>query len=97
MKQEPVQYPDFDYAASQLSAFSLCIDIFIISLKNGRLVKFQPKDIAHFKEWLIRYKVRDIAVDNGLPADDEKPTPIKPLKAFLKLFKKIKNERNKNN
>jgi len=65
MDKEPVFYPDFDYPATQLSAFSLCIDTFIISLKNGEIVSFEPKEKAHFKEWLNRFKVRDINVDKG--------------------------------
>jgi hypothetical protein len=31
-------YPEFDYPASHLSAFTLCIDVFIVSLKNGEIV-----------------------------------------------------------
>ena len=66
MEKEHNFYPDFDHPASQLSAFSLCLDVFIISLKSGEIVHFKPKEITHFKEWLYRSKVRDIEVDDGL-------------------------------
>lgn len=66
MDSKDIFYPEFKHPASQLSAFSLCIDVFIISLKNGEIVRFKPSDIEHFKEWLSRFKVRDIAVDDGI-------------------------------
>lgn len=43
MDNKHIFYPEFDHPASQLSAFSLCIDVFIISLKNGEIVKFKPR------------------------------------------------------
>ncbi|RDC55352.1 hypothetical protein DU508_17415 [Pedobacter chinensis] len=90
MEKEPVFYPDFDYTASQLSAFSLCIDIFIISLKNGEIVKFKPNDIAHFKEWLNHFKVRDVAVDDGLSHVDRTANLSKPTNGFFNLIKRRK-------
>mgnify|MGYP007089894528 CR=1 FL=1 len=67
MDNEHIFYPEFDYPASHLSAFTFCIDVFIISLKNGEIVRFKPHEIAPFKEWLVRFKVRDITVNDGLP------------------------------
>ena len=58
MENEHIFYPEFDYPASHLSAFTLCIDVFIVSLKNGEIVRFKPHEIAHFKEWLNHFKVR---------------------------------------
>lgn|GEM_PF-1329698 len=66
MENEHIFYPEFEHPASQLSAFSLCIDVFIISLKSGEIVRFKPPEPAHFKEWLCRFKVRDIAVNDGM-------------------------------
>ncbi|WP_026712949.1 hypothetical protein [Flavobacterium daejeonense] len=71
MEKELIFYPDFDHPASQLSAFSLCIDAFIISLKTGEIVKFKPTEIAHFKEWLNLVNVRDIEVNDGLSSGSE--------------------------
>lgn len=65
MDNEHIFYPDFDHPASQLSAFTFCIDLFILSLKNGEIVRFEPEDILHFGEWLKKNGVRDIRVDNG--------------------------------
>lgn len=81
-------YPDFDLPASQLSAFSLCIDVFIISLINGEIVRFKPKEIAHFKEWLCRFNVRDIAVNDGIPHVYKRVNLSKP--GFFKLIKRRK-------
>lgn len=81
-------YPNFDHPASHLSAFSLCIDVFIISLKNGEIVKFKPDDIAHFKEWLDRFKVRDIAYDNGMPPDNRTSNSSKSNLIFFNVSKR---------
>lgn len=94
---EHIFYPDFDHPASQLSAFSLCIHVFIISLKNGEIVRFKPNDIGHFKKWLYTFKVRDIALDDGISSVNIKPDLSKPLGNFFNLTKRNKNERRKNN
>lgn len=90
MDNEHIFYPEFDHPASQLSAFSLCIDVFIISLKNGEIVKFKPNDIAHFKEWLNRFKVRDIAVNDGISHRNKTVNSSKPVNGFFNLIKKRK-------
>lgn len=59
MENEHIFYPDFEHSASELSAFSLCVDTFIISLKNGEIVHFTPAEVSHFQEWLSRFEVRD--------------------------------------
>ncbi|MDV3559506.1 hypothetical protein CMU69_08140 [Elizabethkingia anophelis] len=90
MDNAHIFYPNFDYPASHLSAFSLCIDIFIISLKNGEIVKFKPDDIANFKEWLDRFKVRDVAADDGISHVDRTANLFKPTHGFFNLIKKRK-------
>lgn len=60
-------YPDFEYAGSQLSAFALSIDTFVISLKDGNTTRFRPEDVEDFKKWLAKHRVRDIAIDDGIP------------------------------
>jgi len=67
-------YPKFDYKASELSAFSFCIDTFIISLKNGLIIQFVADDTKKFKDWLANHKIRDIRKDSGVP---ERATVIK--------------------
>lgn len=62
---EATTYPGFNFDASQLSAFALSVDTFIIALKNGNIVHHSPKDIEHFKKWLVQNRVRDISVDKG--------------------------------
>ncbi|MCT3639639.1 MULTISPECIES: hypothetical protein [Weeksellaceae] len=92
MENEPVFYPDFTHPASQLSAFSLCIDVFIISLKNGEIVKFKPNDIAHFKEWLNRFKVRDVAVNDGLSHTNRTTNLSEAPNGFFNLIKRSKRK-----
>lgn len=92
MEKEPVFYPEFDYPASQLSAFSLCIDVFIIALKNGEIVRFKPNEIAHFKEWLNRFKVRDIAVNDGISHTNRTTNLSEAPNGFFNLIKRNKRE-----
>ncbi len=56
-------YQGFDYAASELSAYAFCLGIFIISLKNGRIIRFEPADDKDFKKWLGTNNIRDIDSD----------------------------------
>ncbi|MBN8784278.1 MAG: hypothetical protein J0G98_14560 [Terrimonas ferruginea] len=53
-------YPAFNIPAAELSAFTVSIDLFIISLKNGELIRFTPDDVGRFYDWLISHNVRDI-------------------------------------
>lgn len=53
-------YPALNIPDSELSAFTVCIDLFIISLKNGELIRFTPDDVGRFYDWLISHSVRDI-------------------------------------
>lgn len=82
MEKEPVFYLNFEHPVSQLSAFSLCIDVFVISLKNGKIVRFKPQDIVHFEEWLRKYSIRDIRVDTGIPVDYTTARLYKSVKRF---------------
>lgn len=92
MDNAHVFYPEFNYPASQLSAFSLCIDVFIISLKNGDIVKFKPNEIVHFKEWLNHFKVRDIAVNDGLPDANRTTNLSEAPNGFFNLIKRSKRK-----
>lgn len=67
MGTENNKYPGFEYQASELSAFILSIDTFIISLKNGRITHFCPGETEEFKKWLNANSVRDISIDDGVP------------------------------
>jgi len=60
-------YPEFEYPAGQLSAFSYSVGTFVISLKSGVIIQFTPKDTEEFKAWLDLHRVRDISVDIGIP------------------------------
>ncbi|AZA92884.1 MAG: hypothetical protein J0H29_00075 [Sphingobacteriales bacterium] len=92
MDSKDIFYPEFEHPASQLSAFSLCIDVFIISLKNGEIVSFKPNEIAPFKEWLDRFKVRNIAVNDGIPHANRTANLSKAPNGFFNLIKRSKRK-----
>lgn len=54
------RFAGFPHDAKALSAFALCIDIFIITLKTGEMVQHQPTDVPAFKQWLLRHGVRNV-------------------------------------
>lgn len=60
-------FPEFNYRAAELSAYTFTIDTFIISLKNGQLTHFIPKDKEAFVAWLTKNRIRDIRKDDGIP------------------------------
>jgi hypothetical protein len=45
-------FPGLSYTAKELSAYALCIDVFIISLASQEIVRFAPADVAAFRQWL---------------------------------------------
>lgn len=56
-------YPGFGHPASELSAFTNTLDVFIISLKDGAIVQFTPEDTHGFLSWLQKNSVRNINTD----------------------------------
>lgn len=67
-------------------------------LKTGNCT-FKPNEIAHFKDWLDRFKVRDIEVDKGIPYVTRTPNLSKAPNGFFNLIKlsKKENEQRTNN
>ncbi|WP_298737429.1 hypothetical protein [uncultured Chitinophaga sp.] len=63
-------YPGLKHKASELSAFAVAIDTFIISLKNKELIRFIPDDPKRFRTWLTAHGIRDV--------DREKHQDVKP-------------------
>ncbi len=59
------KYPDFDYTATELSAYTFSVGVFIISLKSTNVVHFTPDDVEAFEKWLIKHHVRDIRKNKG--------------------------------
>ncbi|MCB0697014.1 MAG: hypothetical protein KDC07_06600 [Chitinophagaceae bacterium] len=53
-------YKGFPYNASELSAFAITCGIFVISLKNGKIVQHVPDDEDHFYNWLLSLEVREV-------------------------------------
>ncbi len=58
-------YPSFPYTADQLSAYMERKGFFIISFKQGRILRHEPEDPVSFKKWLVDNNVRDI--NDGRP------------------------------
>ncbi len=57
------RYPDFEYDASELSAYDVKFSIFFISLKNGKVVIHKTEKEHEFKDWLSANSIRNIAVN----------------------------------
>ena len=65
-------YPGLDYPANELSAYILVMNVYIISRRNGKLIRFTPADPGTFKNWLHAHGVRPVmknnaAIDNAIP------------------------------
>ncbi|WP_026769739.1 hypothetical protein [Asinibacterium sp. OR53] len=78
-------YPALEFPASELSAFAVTIDCFIISLKNGKIIHFTPDNVGDFYHWLISHNVRDIQKKE---TKKEEPSVIKSGKGWKGFFKK---------
>lgn len=53
-------YPSLKYPVADLSAYSLAIGIFVISLQSNEIIRFEPEDAASFKLWLEKYNIRNV-------------------------------------
>lgn len=80
MGTENNNYPDFGYSAEELSAYTLSVGVFIISLKGGKMTNFSPTDVQGFKKWLTKHKVRDISVDDGVSKYVREELPNKKIR-----------------
>lgn len=60
---EPELFPGFTIPVSNLSAFACHEELFIIALKDERVIHHHCKDREAFYNWLVRHKVRDISKD----------------------------------
>jgi len=59
------RYPDFEFAAGQLSKFLAASDFFTIMLKNGDVIHFTPKDVSAFQKWLDENNIPSIRSEEG--------------------------------
>ncbi|MBS1771491.1 MAG: hypothetical protein JST82_01435 [Bacteroidetes bacterium] len=50
----------FPHEASELSAFAVSVGVYVISLKNGKIISHVPDDEDRFYEWLVESGARDI-------------------------------------
>lgn len=51
---------EFPYKPEELSAYAETFGTYVISLKNGSVVNYDPKDAKSFEEWLQQHNVRNI-------------------------------------
>jgi hypothetical protein len=62
-KKKPSCYEGFEYSADQLSAYlNTGFGFFMLSLKNGDIVRYQPDDVEQFCRWLTEQKIRNVRV-----------------------------------
>jgi len=78
-------YPALEFPASELSAFAVTIDCFIISLKNGKIINFTPDNVGDFYCWLTTHNIRDI---QKTETKKEEPPVTNSGKGWKGLFKK---------
>lgn len=79
-----ITYPALEFPASEISAFAVTFDVFILSLKNGKLIKFAPDNVDEFYHWLTIHNIRDI---EKTETKKEKPTVNNSNKGWRGLFK----------
>ena len=64
-KKQPSYYEGFEHNAGQLSAYLYNFGFFIISLKNGDIIRYYPEDVKAFAQWLKDNKVRNVKDEEG--------------------------------
>lgn len=57
------RFSGFHYSAAELSAYARTLDVFVISLRTGEVIRHYPDDIVAFEAWLRAHGVRNIADD----------------------------------
>lgn len=80
MDTENNHYPEFEYSAEELSAYTFSIGTFIISLKNGKVTNFSPVDVEGFNKWLTKHRVRNISIDDGVSKHIREDLPYNKTK-----------------
>ncbi len=54
------RFAGFEFSGTQVSAYIFSIDTFVISLKDGRVVRFTTDDPELFERWLQHHGARNI-------------------------------------
>lgn len=55
-----IQYPDFEYSATEINKFLATADFVTLMLKNGKIVHHSPKNLPAFLEWLNAHSIENI-------------------------------------
>jgi hypothetical protein len=54
-------FEGFTEHIDNVSAFRLYLDVYIVSLKNGHLIRFDPGERRNeFRQWLLNHKIREV-------------------------------------
>lgn len=65
-KKQPRSYEGFAYDAGELSAYLYSgFSFFILSLRNGDIIRHYPGDVAAFAQWLEDNQVRNVKDETG--------------------------------
>ncbi|WP_123985241.1 hypothetical protein [Taibaiella soli] len=57
-------YPGIDIPHCQISAFAVCMDVVILSLKDMRIIRVMPAEIQAFRQWLLKNRIREVDQKN---------------------------------
>lgn len=60
MKTINIEYENFAYTATQLSAYARTMDVFVISLRTGEIIQHCPENVSAFQAWLNHHHIRNI-------------------------------------
>lgn len=63
MNSIAVRFSGFEFSAAELSAYARTLDVFVISLRTGEVIRHYPDDVVAFEAWLRAHGVRNIADD----------------------------------
>lgn len=59
-KSISTRFEGFGYEATELSAYVFSIDTFVISLKNGRIIRHVAEQHEAFRQWLEAHGIRNV-------------------------------------
>ena len=64
------RFAGFEHEASALSAYAFSIDTFIVSLRDGQIVRFVTDRPEDFRQWLEGHGVRNVTDTLGKMVQD---------------------------
>ncbi|MCE6989386.1 hypothetical protein [Dyadobacter sp. CY323] len=53
-------FPGFEFCVVQLRRYIHAYQVFTILLTDGRIVHYQPQNVAEFHNWLLQHQIEDL-------------------------------------